>query len=341
MTKHSRWFGGLLTAGAAVLSAGAMAAEGKGSIYGDIRWSLSHSDLVGVDPAYTADNNVSHYGIRGAVTEGSLTAFGAYERTLDNDGAGGDVTRQGYAGLKSDYGTVKYGQFGTAYFEAGRKRDPFYNTAVAGAGAAGIFNTNSHGLSAALTAEGLGAGFLDNQVAYATPSWGGFSANVAWFVDETAGNQNHDYGGGIEYRNDAITLGVQALDVNATGNFGVGALGKAEAQRVYGSFGTTEYGIGASAEMIDLPAAAADQNYYFLSGWVGVAERTRLAVAAGHEEDTGAEGDSVTLGVFHDVVQNFTIWTAARRFDGTKTASGVVNDVITVGASFKFNLGFD
>lgn len=347
MLNKSKLLAGAVAVGAVVCSHGVFAADGKGAVYGDIRWSLNHADAKRAPASYSATNNNSYWGIKGSVTEGELTAFGAYENTLNNDSGAADTTRQGYFGLKSGtFGTLQYGQFATAYMESGRKLDPFANTAVAGVTGVGAFN--SHGLSG-LTAETFRAGFVNNQVAYTTPSFGGLTVNAAFFLDEsTSGappvqDKDHDYGGGAEFNHSGITVGVQALDINSgAANFSV-PVGGVEVVRAYGGLNTGRFGANVSVEKASIPGPDAD--YVFASAWFGVTPATRIAAAAGFENESGAEGTSVSLGVFHNVMKNFTGWVAARRFDGsgnpsTGGSSGVVNDVITMGASYKFNLGF-
>lgn len=361
---------GAVAVGAVVCSTGVLAADGKGAVYGDVRWSLDAADASGVaGPNYSATNNNSFWGIKGSVTEGQLTAFGGYERTLDNDGStststvtatdtpgldtvtitttfpGLDATRQGYFGLKCDtLGTLQYGQFATAYMESGRKLDPFANTALAGTTGVGGFN--SHGQSG-LSAETFGAGFINNQVAYTTPSFGGLTVNAALFLDETVTgttqDQNHDYGVGAEFSNSGLTVGVQALDINNAANFSAVGTASTEVVRAYAGLNVARFGVNVSAEKASLPGADAD--FIFASGWFGVSDTTRLALALGHENNaTGggaaAEGNSVSLGVFHDVMKNFTGWVAARRFDSKVAGPDPHDDVITMGASYKFNLGF-
>jgi hypothetical protein len=115
---------------------GALAAEAKGSIYADVRWSVDWAEDNGpnLGPGTSATNNNSYYGIKASTSEGAWTAFGGYERSLLNDnkptsssGVAGilDFVRQGYAGMASPLGTLKYGQFATAYQQAGKKLDPF------------------------------------------------------------------------------------------------------------------------------------------------------------------------------------------------------------------------
>ena len=51
-----------------------------------------------------------------------------------------DLARQAYAGVMTQFGTVQYGTFATAYMEAGRKLDPFYATGAAGIGNPGLLS---------------------------------------------------------------------------------------------------------------------------------------------------------------------------------------------------------
>ena len=88
------------------------------------------------------------------------------------------------------YGTLKFGRHPTAYAEAGRKLDPFYNTALTGAGgiadAGSMFRGgNSHGTATAFNADFVGNAISANQYSYQTPAYFGVSGNVAFIVDET------------------------------------------------------------------------------------------------------------------------------------------------------------
>ena len=354
MLNNSKLLAGIATVVAIVSATGVFAADGKGALYGDIRWSLDYADdkTATVGPTYTATDNNSFWGVKGAMTQGGITAFGAYERFLDADeNVSVDIVRQAYAGLKCDVlGTLKYGEFESDYYQAGRKVDLFYNTTVAGIGGVSAGRLllgagNSHGQSF-LNGNGnpgvIGGGIFNNQVAYTSPSFFGVTVNAAAIIDEgvTSGvpTQDHDYALGAEFNQGGISFGVQAIDANS-GNLGLGP--DEDAVRVYGGFSAKNFGAHASAERLDFNNnGGADDQYYYASGWFGILPGTRLAASVGSENETGAEGDSVTLGVFHDVIENFTTWVAARRFDGKNQQGGIVNDVVTIGASYKFDMGF-
>jgi hypothetical protein len=150
---------------AAALTGGvAPAAETRGALYGDVRMSLDYTDdrTAVPGPAYTVTDNQSIWGLKFSAARGGVTVFGGYERFIDADdppvGFPIELTRQAYLGMTSPCGTVKLGRHATAYSEAGRKLDPFYNTAVSGtsgvATAGSLFGGgNSHGTSTAFNGE--------------------------------------------------------------------------------------------------------------------------------------------------------------------------------------------
>lgn len=142
----------------------------------------------------------------------------------------------------------------------------------------------------------------------------------------------------MEFNHAGITAGVQLLDINNATTWAIAD--DSEAARVYGGYTANRFGVGVSVEKLNFGGTPVDAEYYMASGWFGVTENTRLAASYGNENESGAEGDSLRLGVFHDVIDNFTIWAAALRFDGDNAQSGIVNDVVTLGASYKFDLGF-
>lgn len=335
---------------ATLFSAGALAEESAGALYGDLRLSLDYAEdnSAATGPSYASTDNNSVWGVKASTLRGGVTVFGAYERFIDNDDPAlpntpVEFTRLAYLGLSSFCGTLKFGRHPTAYAEAGRKLDPFYNTAVAGAaGIAGIGSMfrggNSHGSSTAFNADFLGNAISANHFAYQTPAYYGVTGNVAMIVDETQNaDQDHDYGAGVEYRGHGVTAGAQYLDVNgandATWGAGIGAT------RLHAGYAGDRFGVGATVEWIDLPAPGNDADYLMVSGWYGVREDTRIAASFGLENDSATDGDSLRFGVFHDVIDGFTVWVAARRYN-ERVAANPDADAVTLGASYKFSLGF-
>jgi hypothetical protein len=338
----------LVALAAALIAGAAGATETRGALYADLRMSLDYTEDTSAasGPTFTSTDNNSMWGVKASTARGGVRVFGGYERFLDagdpNIGFPLEVTRQAYLGLDSMCGMLKFGRHATAYAEAGRKLDPFYNTAVSGtagvAAAGSIFGgRNSHGSATAFNADALDGAYVADHFAYRSPAFAGFAANVALFLDESgSSDQNHDFGGGIEYVAGGITAGAQFIDANGAHPLSWGA--NVEATRLYAGYTHTRFGVGASLEQLDVPGAMTE-NYLMVSGWYGLREDTRVAVSAGVEDDSARAGESVRAGVFHDVIENFTIWLAGRYYNDS-TALNNDSTVVSIGASYKFDLGF-
>jgi hypothetical protein len=368
--KARQFVASSIAVAAAAFAGGAQAADVTGEVFGDFRWSINHFDAKGApaDDA-SATNNNSHYGIRATTTERGITGFVVYERQLDNDsGAVAELARQGYVGISSAFGTALYGRAATAYKLAGERLDPFFNTGIAtisgasnvGAGAAIL--GPSYGLSA-LTSETAGNGFINNQIAYTTPSFGGLSFNAAVFLDEGTGPaEDHDYGAGLEYKAAGLTAGVQHLDINSgvaagsTQNFGAigipaapvpnpaGAQAELTATRLYGSYDANgAWGGSASWEKLDLKGGLADRDYYYAAVWATVIPGTRVALAYGDTNETPFEGSSISVGIFHNVLSNLTAYAVGRSTDvdsdrNVGLTPPVDTTAISLGLNYQFSL---
>ncbi len=326
----------------------AAAVETKGALYGDLRLSFDATDDASATPGptYSVTDNNSAWGVKASTVKGGVTVFGGYERFISEDdpavpGFPVELTRQAYLGITSFCGTIKLGRHSTAYADAGRKLDLFYNTAASGSGgladAGSIFGGgNSHGSSTAFNADTLGSAYVANHLSYQSPAYWGVTGNAAFFAHETNdSDQDHDYGVGVEYAGNGVTAGVQYLDANGANGptWGIDVT----ATRLYAGFARERFGVGASYEMLGLSAGADDASFLMLSGWYGLRDDTRVAASFGLEDASVSDGSSVRIGLFHDVLDSFTVWAAARHFGGTLLPDA---DVITFGASYKFSLGF-
>jgi hypothetical protein len=346
---HRHWVQATATA-ALILSGPAAALETRGALYGDLRLSLDYTEdkSPAPGPTVTVTDNQSVWGLKFSTARGGVTAFGNFERLVGADdspvpGLPVELTRQAYLGITSLCGTVKFGRHATMYSDVGRKLDPFYNTAASGSGGIATAGSllgggNSHGSSTAFNADALGGAFVANHLAYESPAFWGVRGNAAVFVDETgSADQDHDYGAGLEWAGYGVTAGAQFIDANGANDLTWGA--GVEAMRLYAGYAHTRFGVSASWEALDVPAPADTQNYLMLSGWYGVRDDTRLVLSVGVEDDSPTAGDSTRFGVFHDVIENFTVWAAARRWNDS-TAANLDADVVTLGVSYKFDLGF-
>lgn len=356
--KASQFVASSIAVAAAAFAGSAAAADVTGEVFGDFRWSINHFDAKGApaDDA-SATNNNSHYGIRATTTERGITGFVVYERQLDNDsGATAELARQGYVGISSAFGTALYGRAATAYKLAGERLDPFFNTGIAtisgasNVGAGAPILGPSYGLSA-LTSETAGNGFINNQIAYTTPSFAGLSFNAAVFLDEGTGPaEDHDYGAGLEYQAAGLTAGVQHLDINSGvavgsaqnfGAIGIGAGATAEltATRLYGSYDANgAWGGSASWEKLDLKGGLADRDYYYAAVWATVVPGTRVALAYGDTNETPFEGSSFSVGIFHDVLSNLTAYAVGRSTNVDSDRTPPDTTAISLGLNYQFSL---
>ncbi|MGQ0586914.1 MAG: porin [Gammaproteobacteria bacterium] len=336
-------------AAAATLAGGsAGATETRGAIYTDLRLSVDYTDDSSLlsGPTWNVTDNNSTWGVKGSTVKGGVTVFGGYERfvSADQDPLPGfpiELTRQAYLGMTSFCGTIKAGKHSTAYADAGRRLDPFYNTAASGSGglaAAGsmLGGGNSHGSSAAFNADFLGSAFVANQLAYQSPAWKDFTGNVAVFLDESnTSDQDHGFGVGADYQDEGLAAGLQFISAQNANPATWGM--DTDALRLHVSYAATTFGAGLSWESLDTTLGSAD--YLMLSGWYGLTENTRIAASLGVEDASPSEGSSLRLGVFHDVMDAFTVWAAARTYDDSSGAA-VDSFAVTFGAGYKFSLGF-
>lgn len=352
MIKKSLLLATAAAAAAASFAAPVSAAEVKAAAYADLRYGIDYfNDRGSANSLSTVNfnNHGSYWGFKGSTEQGGITAFGAYDRWLDGNStnSGYDLSREAYAGVKTAFGTVQFGTFATAYMESGRKLDPFYATGAAGVGRPGTgyyLGGQSHGLSA-LTSDqntanspGGTGGFVSNQLAYTSPSFFGVTVNAAAMFDNTTTSKaRDDYAAGVEFNNFGITAGLQYLDANAiTSNTGLTK--GTEAYRAYGGYNRKRFGANVSAERVDLQGGATkNQDYLMASGWFGVMEGTRVAASFGKENETGTEGSSFRVGLFYDVLDNFTTHVVYRNFN-SKVTTSKDDQVISLGATYKFEL---
>lgn len=364
MLKMSKLLAGAIGAAAAIFGSTGALADAKGSVFGDFRYAWTHFD----DDAFTdgegdLGDNGSHFGIKASTGSGDINAFGVYSRVMDTDDCinvvsglgtsttticqgGTDYTREAYAGVSTAFGAVSYGQLETAYSAAARRHDPFYNTGVSGALGVGTAPGlgGAHGASL-LSLPLSGLAFVGNQFNYASPVLFGATVNVAYFSNEDASEtEDPDYGIGAGYSIAGIKGEVQHLRIRSgfagTPNFLLGGGAELDATVLAVGYAQNRFGVGLTAERIDDRAGGSpDADSFQLAGWFGVMSGTRLALALGQTNEI-TEGRSVTLGVFHDVVENFTAHVAATSLEGDADNGIPDAQAFTLGASYKFDLGF-
>jgi predicted porin len=331
----------------------ATAATVEGEFYGDLRYAYSHYDDKGPAPRRNEFDSInSAAGIIVTTREGAYSATLVYERGLDADDdavVDADATRQSYLSVATPFGTALYGRAPTAYKLSGQELDPFYNTAIgtisgaAFAASPAAIRGPSYGLSA-LASDLRGNGYVANQLAYISPEFSGLRVNAAFFINENeAPADDHDYGLGAEWAGEVlggvVGAGVQYLDIRSNANFtsiGIPGSGAVKATRVYAGYQRSDWGLSASWEPLDLKDGAEDRDYVMVAGWLRVTPRTRLAASYGYTDGTPFAGDSVSLGVFHELLTGLEFYAAARRTE--RDAAPDESSNLALGVSYSFRL---
>lgn len=315
-------------------STAAIAADASGEVYGDFRYSIDQNDAQGAPADLNFNGNNSHVGLKAAAKEGDYSVGVTYERFLGNDTAtAADGVRQSYITIGSPFGTLDVGTAATAYKKAGEALDPFFNSGVNNGIGTGGASFGLSGLVGDTIATANAAGFVQNQVAYTSPSFGGITVNAAMFADDATADR-HDYALGLAWTAGAISVGVQSLNINGAANFGTG-VGTGTATMVHGAYTAKSWGAGAGYESLD-PDGGAATDQFLLSGWYGLTDSTRVAAVYGNVDAPGAApNDSITLGAFHNLTKSLETYVAVAK----NTNAGVNNDVTNISVGFNFDFG--
>lgn len=326
----------------------AFALEPEVNLSGTFGLSLSSYDYDSLTlPRRDTDveNNASNFRLTAAAQDVGIRAFIAYERGASNDrstaegGAAEDV-REFFGGVSGAWGTLVYGRKATEYRVAGERLDPFFNTSVSG------FNGQFASEGAGYGLSNLTNGFVANTIAGRSPSFFGFSANAAAYINEqdTTTGDEADYGWGLGFAKSEwlnLDAGLQVLDVNSTAPVITTAPGPTSAYRLHASLGANLWAAGVSYEIVDVEAEPDPRHYVFVAGSYQVLESLRLAASYGGVDNTnpatGFNGNGGTLGVFYDVTNNLTAYAAARvvELDNAEEASSTT---LATGVKFVFDV---
>lgn len=328
-----------------LLAAPAFAIDYAASLEAQLAYSGSsyHHDVADDDD--NAHSNGSWGGVSASVGEGGYRLFGVFQYGVERfnesvpNVVAGKREREAYAGVSSPYGTLGFGRQVSFFRRAGMELDPFHDTSVAGFNGMFAAEGASYGLS------NLTNAFNDETLAYASPSWMGFSLRGAYFMD-AAGDADEDYGLGLRFSSEdsPVAGGIEYLDSDGgDAVFGVGKGVPFEATRLYGSYRWNTFSFGASWERVDVSNEADARNYsVFTASWQ-VMEKLNVAAALGVLRDVvpnaaanpdGIDGEGLTVGAFYEVYPKLVVYAAGRVVD---LDSGADSDTIAVGASYRLS----
>lgn len=211
-----------LCTGSAVAAA-AEADDNAVQVYGELRLSVdNNSDDFGDGKKGTSiSSNSSRLGVKGRMPT-TLEGIDLFYQAEMQYGAAADVNqevkwREGYAGLKGGFGSIRLGRLSTAYKSTLTKIDPWNDNIPQSRGASG-----TQGSSA------LHSSYFNNAVDYVTPSFGGLTASI-WAASEfdnstamlhNAGPLTNYTGGtatgfGLRYAKGALFASADIIDMNA------------------------------------------------------------------------------------------------------------------------------
>lgn len=303
------------------------------SLYGDIRFSVAQKDVQATAEDDTNFvNNASRIGVKGSYDMGNgLTALFHVQLGIDNvdnnNTADAALTnRFAFGGIKGGFGTALYGTLSSPYKMAGLKVDPFYDvnkvSSNMGSGNAGA----THGLSS------LTNGFFSNVVAYVTPSFSGFNANIV-LVGDDSNSDDHHMNYGIAYDGMGANVSLQYIDFGGS---------KADATRIAVSYKMSALKLGLSYEMLDDGAGvtANDQTDLYISAAYSLSPKLKLAASWGDQsidnEVNATEGNAYNIGVFYKLYEKTEI--RATYSDGDSDSGANDVSVFAVGISQKFSM---
>ncbi|WP_260294377.1 porin [Sedimenticola hydrogenitrophicus] len=258
----------LLSIAIAAAVAAPMAVSADTTIYGLIDNALTNNDNGTTDSWDIEEGNgTSRFGVKGSEDLGNgLKALFQYEWDTESTEGGstssvGLKTRLAYVGIAGNFGTVAIGRQWTPYYGA--------------VGKTNIMNAPSTGFRQHLNTFRTG-----NALAYVSPNFNGFSAAIAFVIDDTASNDIEDGADAtnlaLNYNNGPLSVGLGYHTQEATGAV-------AAVAAVPGNAGSAAI------------AAAADVDIWGLSGKYNFGN---FAVIASYEEkDTGSSSNTEAWGL--------------------------------------------
>jgi predicted porin len=200
-----------------ILAGGMTAAAADVTLFGHIDTSIDSVDQDGGSDDINMNCTTCSFGFKGSEELGNgLKAIFKldfqYDTTTRN--SGGSITdRDQWLGLAGGFGQVTFGTMSTTYKSHGAMIDPVYRTAQQARDRG--FQSVLHSLAGE-----EGQGRADNTMRYDSPSWNGLKVSATYTLDsdETDGEDNDPYGGGISYENGPLLAYADYITSDAGGD---------------------------------------------------------------------------------------------------------------------------
>lgn len=313
----------VLAIGAAAAMPVAALADGP-TIYGKINLSLekqnTNSGAVGAsdNENWVVANNASRIGLKGTAETGKEGLTGIYnaEFALAADGDGGPLaSRNIYAGLKGNFGTLLVGNIDTPTKTIQGKVDQFNDTTVD------------------MAAYVAGETRAPNIVAYSSPKLGdAFTVHIASWQGEGAVLTGSNYDGILEAISAAVTyenggfylaLGMDKDVPSSSGLAGVsGLVGvPSDLMRAVGTYSTDSMTLGLLYQTGEASNGAQEETATVLSGAFVSGDLT-WKLQYGMSETTVREGTLIALGADYALGKSTKIGGFVAKADGIFGATG-------------------
>ena len=286
------------------------------SIYGTVEPKLITETNSNGDDSTELDDEDSTLGFAvESKFSDSVTGFAQLELeySSDDNANGFDSQDSAFLGIKGDFGKLQAGNFDSIYEDL-------------------IIDATEVAEDAEITDEAVAG--ENNQIAYYSPDWNGFSfrtqARVIGRDDSQSATNSNEVGfaiaGGYTGRNWGIyggydDRGAEAVDESTYGLSGIYGIGQFELG--------AKYSIQNNA---DTDPAGDDTTFTALRGTFTQGRTEFYGAVQQVEEDTGNERDEVTLGVAHQLYSTLSIWAEAGQFDQANDEG----DNYMVGAIYSF-----
>ncbi|MGD8312192.1 MAG: porin [Gammaproteobacteria bacterium] len=260
--------------------------------------------------------------------------------TVNKDGSLTD--RDQWLGLAGNFGQVTFGTMSTSYKSHGAMIDPIYRTAQ---------QARDRGLQSTLHRDAgeEGQGRADNTVRYDSPSWNGLkvAAHYTLDSDETDGEDDDPYGGGISYENGPLLAYADYITSDVGGDDSAWKLGGKYGLGMFSFFAQYEKDDGLISALGDnqTVAGTGDGADVWMIGATATLGNTMAMFSYGQGDDgsggsTASSYDAWELVAAHNMSKRTMIYAGFSEIDCDDPDNDVCSRVGSSGGEDdKFSLG--
>ena len=320
-------------------------------LYGQLRLSVdNYSDDFGAGTGgaggdgITVKSNASRFGIKGEIPTGLGNTSMIYQAEVLYGAADNPTNeiewREGYAGLKGDWGQVRLGRLDVLYKTTLTTIDPWNDTAAQSRGFGGRQGSSS-----------LHANYFTNTGEYVSPSFKGFKAG-AWLSNQLDDETSSIHGAspitnfkggdakgiGVKFNKGGLFVGADWIEFNAD-NVASGVT-NGSGWQLAGRYEMGDWSLGAMYE--DVKDLGLGSNLYLVGTYTYKPGKTTLIATLGRNRDATTYSnrniDTWSLGAKYALTKDselFTTW-VDRSEDAFGTTRAKDYQILTLGINAKF-----